>query len=176
MASFYAAPSYQSGGSFPIYRGTRRHRGGKFFSSVRNFIAPIGRQAFSGIKRGFKHLAQNSVVRNIASEAAKRGTEMLANVAVDALQGRNVGEAFKERSREAALKAIVGESAEDQFPVKPVRAKPSLTSASNTSIRGPSAIKQRKRLAPLSSYSERPLAKRRRKILSRAALNRKDLF
>jgi hypothetical protein len=112
-------------------------------------LAPIGRQALQGMKS----IANNKTVRHLAKEAAKRGTEVLAGVAVDALQGRNVGEALTERSREMALRALTGEGN------KPVKKRKQF---------------KQSRKRPKKNHSQPPPNKRRR--LSRAALNRKSLF
>jgi flavin-dependent dehydrogenase len=112
-------------------------------------LAPIGRQALQGMKS----IASNKTVRHLAKEAAKRGTEVLAGVAVDALQGRNVGEALKERSREMALRAITGEG--------------------NKQVKKRKKQFKQSRKRPTKSHSQPPNKRRR---LSRAALNRKSLF
>ena len=105
-------------------------------------------------KRGFKALAKKKTVRRVAGEVARRGTEVLANVAMDALQGQNIGESLKSRSRGAAIQALVG----DEPP--PPRAR--------------KALKQRKRYATSSIVA--PKRKRRRRTHSRAAFNREELF
>lgn len=153
LGGFYSAPSYMTGGL--IYSGSRRRlRGGGFLGSMRSVLAPVGRQALQGLKS----LARNQTVRNFAKEAAKRGTEVLAGVAVDALQGRNVGESLKQRSREMALQTLTGEN-------KPPKRK--------KMIKTKKQFKQsRKRKNPKSQ--PQPPQKRRR--LSRAANNRKSLF
>ena len=102
---FYSTPSNQVGG-LRVYGGYRRQRGAGVFGSMRSFMAPIGRQAL----RGVKAIAKNKTVRNIAKKAAQKSAEVLTGVAVDALQGRDIGESFKERSRTATLEALTGQS------------------------------------------------------------------
>ena len=57
-----------SGGSFTIYSGARRQQGGAFLGSLRRFMAPIGRTAWSGMKS----LARNKTVRSVAKKRLKR--------------------------------------------------------------------------------------------------------
>lgn len=116
-SDFYAGPSYNSSPRYPIYTGGRRAIGGGILGSFRQFMAPVGRAAVSGIK----NIARNENVRNVAKtvlkEAAKRGTEILTNVAVDALQGKNVDEAFREHGKAAALNMLtsLGDSSDDEI-------------------------------------------------------------
>ena len=158
MASnFYAAPSYMTGG-YAVYGGYRRQRGAGILGSFRNFMAPIGRQALQGIKS----IARNKTVRDIAKQAAAKGAEVLTGVAVDALQGRNIGESFRERGREAALRTLTGQSGPTPGQKKRKKSK---------------KLKQKKRMLPAKSLLQGPPAKKRRhNKLSRAALNRKKLF
>ena len=152
---FYSAPSNMAGG-YIVYKGSRRQRGAGIFGSFRKFLVPAGRQALSGIKK----LASNKTVQNIAKKAAETGAEVLTNVAVDALQGRNIGESFKERGQQAAMNALAGKSA----PVARQRMK--------------KKFKQKRKRLPASKQlagQGGPPTKKRRTI-SRAALNRKQLF
>ena len=147
------------GSSFGVYSGARRQRGGGFFGSMRRFMVPIGRTALSGIKR----IAANKTVQKIAKKAAEKGAEVLTTAAVDALQGRNFGEALKNRSREVALTTLTGQAATPR-PSQRRRLKQS-----------------RKRALPMSDkYSSiatpPPPPKRRRKKSTRASIHRKELF
>lgn len=147
--SFYSAPSAMSGG-FTVYGGYRRQRGGGIFGSFRKMMAPVGKQAWSAMKK----VASNKTVQSIARKAAEKGAEVVAGVAVDALQGRNIGESIKERARDAALQSL---------GVPPSNAVPQ------------KRFKQKKRLAPAKNIFEPP-AKKQRRTISQAALNRKNLF
>jgi hypothetical protein len=124
------------------------------FGSFRKMMAPIGRQALTGLKS----LARNKTVQRIAKQAAEKSAEVLAGVAVDAIQGRNAGESFKERAQNAALEALGVTHSENQVPRK----------------RRVRKLKQRKRTARKAIVE--PPAKKRRQAYSRAALNRKHLF
>ena len=155
--AFYTAPSYMAGG-YTVYGGYRRQRGAGMFGSFRKMMAPIGRQAF----RGLKTIAKNKTVRQIAKQAAQKSAEVLSGVAVDALQGRNVGDSFKERARNAALESL-GVNPPDEY-AKPAPRK-----------RAVRKLKQKKRSAPVKTIVQPPIKKRRR-TQSRAALNRKNLF
>ncbi len=161
-SNFYSAPSYMTGG-FTIYGGYRRQRGAGIFGSFRKIMAPIGRQAISGLKK----VAQNKTVQDIAKKAAAKGAEVLTGVAVDALQGRNIGESFKERGRDVALRTLTG-----QAPA-PTSVAPSRKRKRSKSVR--KKLKQRKRLPPARELLKPP-AKRRRHSVSRAKANRKNLF
>ena len=168
--NFYSVPTNQLGG-YIVYGGYRRQRGAGAFGSFRKFMAPIGRQALQGMKS----LARNKTVRNIAKQAATKGAEILTTAAVDALQGRNLGEALRERGREVALRTITGEPV-----VAPPTAPRKRKHASRSTSRKRKAatinnFKQTKRLASAHVLQKAPVAKKRRKG-SRAELRRKELF
>ena len=161
-----------SGGSFTIYSGARRHRGGSFLGSLSRFVAPLGRQAFSGIKQ----LAQNKTVRNIAKQAIARGAEAAANVTADALQGRNVANAIKQHSREAANSVLDDAMASPPRKLKQKKAKAvKVVSYSIPNKKTRSAANKTRGRKRKQSSSQPPPSKRRRK-LSRAAQQRKELF
>ena len=109
-AEFYARPSYMNGGAFTIYSGSRRQKGGGILGSIRNALMPAGRTAMKALKS----LARNKTVRGLAKQAVKRGTQVLTNVAVDALQGQDIGQSFKRHGKEAALQAIVGDDEDEE--------------------------------------------------------------
>lgn len=161
-----------SGGSFTIYSGARRHRGGSFLGSLSRFVAPIGRQAFSGIKR----LAQNKTVRNIAKQAIARGAEAAANVTADALHGRNVADAVQQRSKEAAITLMDDTMQSPPRKLKQKKAKAVKVVSYSTPHKQtrPAAHTARGRKRKQSS-SQPPPSKRRRK-LSRTVRQRKELF
>ena len=136
--NFYSAPSSMSGG-YIVYGGYRRQRGAGFRASFRNFMAPIKTQAASFAKqagkqavRGIKALARNETVRNIAKTAATKGAEVLTGVAVDALHGRDAGESFRERSRQAALDVLTGKEEPTQTNRRTQKRK--LTRTPSTSV------------------------------------------
>ena len=162
--NFYSQPSYMNGGSYTIYSGSRRQqRGGGLLGSFKNLIAPIGRRAMATMKKvvlptvisGVKRVAQNKTVQNVAKAAAKRGTEALGNVVLDALKGENVKTAIKERAKEATLGLLADES------------KPPKKAATKN-------LRQNKRQPP-PQVNKTIRAKKYRR-LSRARLNRKNLF
>ena len=172
-SNFYSSPSNMAGG-YVVYSGYRRQRGAGVFGSIRRYMAPIGKQAWSGLKtagthaaRGVKRLAKTKLVQDIAKKAAETGAEVLSGVAVDALQGRNVGESIKSRGRDVLLNKLTGGPAPP--PPPPQAAK---------SRKWKKKLKQKKRSAASSTnfLQQAPPAKKRRRVLSRAALNRKQLF
>ena len=156
-SNFYSAPSNQIGG-YIVYGGYRRQRGAGAFGSFRKFLAPVASQAFQGVKSFVKSKQARNLGRNIVS----KGVSTLGSVAADALQGRNVGEAIKERSKEAALQALTGNN----------------TSSSSGKKRKRKNLKQKKRSHSSQAASHQaPPAKKRRKASSRAAQKRrKELF
>ena len=173
--NFYTAPSNMTGGMI-VYGGYRRQRGAGAFGSFRKYMAPIGRQALQGLKS----IAKNKTVRSIAKTAAQKGAEVLTGVAVDALQGRDVGEAFKERAREVALRSLTGEPTDVVPVINKRKRRRRLQQTSNQikrkQVKQVKNLKQRKRRPSAKIVLRGPPSKRRRRALSRAALNRRDLF
>lgn len=163
-------------GGLIVYGGYRRQRGAGILGSLRKYMAPMGRTALKGLRA----VAKNKTVQSIAKKAAEKGAEVLTNVAVDALQGRNINEAFKERSREAALQTLTGAPAATSAPVANTsrKRKRARRSKSRKARKQARQFKQRKRLPSSQSIGvAAPAAKKRKRAaLSRATLNRKDLF
>ena len=157
-SNFYSAPSNQIGG-YIVYGGYRRQRGAGAFGSFRKFLAPVASQAFQGVKSFVK----SKQARNLGKKIVSKGASTLGSVAADALQGRNVGEAIKERSKEAALQALTGNNT---------------SSSSSGKKRKRKNLKQKKRSHSSQAASHQaPPAKKRRKASSRAAQKRrKELF
>ena len=145
-SNFYSVPSNQAGG-YIVYGGYRRQRGAGAFGSFRKFLAPAASQAFQTVK----NFAKSRQGQNLGKKIISKGVSTLGTVAADALQGRNVGEAIKERSKEAALQTLIGGE-------KPKRKRKNL--------------KQKKRSPP----SQAPPAKKRRKASSRAEKRHRELF
>ena len=189
---FYSNPTYLSGGAFTIYSGSRRQRGGSVLGSIRKFVVPAGHTLMRGIKsagqtavrgiksagqyavKGAKAAAKNETVREVAKKALEHGVTIGTNVAVDALQGRKVGEAIKERAREEALQALTGRQPVTASVVTPSNAR--LVSHPRPKKRKRSRTQKLKQSTPVTVEKKtRPPAKRRR-TLSRARLNRKQLF
>lgn len=130
------------------------------------------RTASRAAVKGVKTASRNELLRSAAQKALEQGVMIGTNVAVDALQGRNVGESIKQRSAERALNVLTG--ADDE---PPPRGNP------------PSVLRGRKRLRSYNlkqtpsngatyTTSDVPAAKRRRRIraYSRARRNRLQLF
>ena len=156
--AFYSAPSYMSGG-YIVYGERRRQRGAGIMGSFRKYMAPIGRQAFKGIKQ----VARSKTMRRIGKAAAAKGAEVLTGVAVDALTGQNVGESFKNRTRDVALRTLTGE--EQQQRRQPQGRK-----------RHIQKLKQTPNTSNLITSTARAPPWKKRRIISRAALNRNSLF
>ena len=173
--NFYMSPSHMTGG-YTVYGGYRRQRGGKLFGSFRKIMAPIGKQLARGAKqvaRGVKHIAKNKTVQKLAKKAAEKGAEVAAGVAIDALHGRDLGQSIKERSREAALEVLTPSERSAPRRVTNRKLKQSSRKPSASIITRAPARKR-----STSTKLQGPKSKRRRyrRRLSRAALNRKDLF
>ena len=131
--NFYSAPSAMVGG-YIVYGGYRRQRGAGFnFGSIRNQLASAGRFAgnqlasagkFAGrhALQGIKSVARNKVAQNIAKNVAKtaavKGAEVLTGVAVDALQGRDAGESFREHSKQVAIDTLTGKTNLNEESIK----------------------------------------------------------
>lgn len=159
-STFYAAPTYMSGGAFTIYSGARRQKGGGFLGSLRKVISPVGRNMVKGLKT----IARNKTVRDIAKVAARKGAEVLTNVAVDALQGQHIGQSLGRRTKQAALETLTGNASNEPAPKR--RKVTVKSSYINTSQK----LKQKKRIGRKKQLT------RGKKRLSRAELNRKQLF
>ena len=203
MAAFYANPSYMTGGNYIVYSGARRQRGGAFFSSFKSAMAPVGRGVLSGAKVAGRHMltgakyagkniisgvrkaAKNETVRQIAKQAVEKGSEIAASAAVDALQGRNLGQALRERSREVALKTLTGQNSyNNTTPPRATRKRKRVKLKQNGNV----ATKRRRTDPPPASIKKVVVVKKKRlKRLkgrkhhkkghfSRAALNRNNLF
>ena len=77
-ANFYSSPSYV-GGSFPVFSGSRRQRGGSIFGALKNFFMPI--------LTGFG--------KKLAKRGAKEAFGLAKDVARDALSNKNVSHTIK---------------------------------------------------------------------------------
>ena len=198
MAAFYANPSYMTGGNYIVYSGARRQRGGAFLSSFKSAIAPLGRGLLSGAKvagrhmlsgakyagknviSGIKKAAKNKTVRQIAKQAVQKGSEIAASAAVDALQGRNLNEALRERSREVALKTLTGQ--DSNMPLRRKRKRVKLKQKGSMAKRRrvnppPASIKKvvkNKQVKRIKRLKRRKYYKKGR--ISRASSNRNNLF
>lgn len=164
-ANFYTAPSVMTGG-YTVYGGYRRQRGGGMFGSFRKMMAPVAKQTMKGIKS----IAKNKTVQKIAKKAAQKSAEVLTGVAIDALSGRDIDTSFRERARDAALQSLgATPTVESTSPKRAVRKLKQKKRSHSTMKRSP----------PTKIVGQPPAKKRRRqksKTLSRAALNRKNLF
>ena len=188
--NFYSAPSHMSGG-YVVYGGYRRQRGAGMFGSFRKMMAPVGRGlkatgrvALRGLRttgrhalKGLKSVSKNAVVRDIAKQAAQKaaeaGAQVLSNVAVDALSGRNIGESIKEHGRQTLLNQLTDNTSPTQAP----RKKSKRSKRLQRKVLRKKKLKQKKRVATsLKSIKHSVPARKRRRTLSLARLNREELF
>lgn len=200
MKRHLARYSTQKGGNYVVYSGARRQRGGSLFSSFKSTMAPIGRGLSSGAKmagqqlmkgakvagrqmwKGAKYAAKNKAVREIGKHAMQKGAEIAASAAVDAIQGRNLGTALKERSREVALNTLTGSSNNTDRPRKRIKLKQKGNAPKKRRINPPasySPASSNKKVVVVRRYKKRPKRlnnKNRKGRFSRAVLNRNNLF
>ncbi len=94
VSTFYAQPSHSALGGFPVFAGSRRQVGGNIFGSIARFTLPLLKNF--GRKVGLPLL----------KTVGRKALGVAANVAADALQGRNAKEALKSHAREAALDTL----------------------------------------------------------------------
>ena len=84
MSTYYNRPSY------PVFVGGRRQVGGGVFGSLARSFLPFIKRAATPILK----------------EVGKGALELGANVASDALRGENIGQSFKDRAKESAIKFL----------------------------------------------------------------------
>ena len=169
--NFYSAPSHMAGG-YIVYGGYRRQRGAGVFGSFRKFMAPIGRQALSGIKA----IARNKAVQDIAKKAAEKGAEVITGVAFDALQGQDIGQSFKERTREVALRSLPGQPASTAANGASSGTRKRKARSKSVQKRAPKKLKQNKKRMPAAKNLSNQPSRKKQRVASRATLNRKRLF
>ena len=93
---FYARPSYV-GGSFPVYSGSRRHRGGSIFGATKPFFIPDA----GTIKKVAEFLP------NAIKKAADRQTnEYVSGVTQDVMNGESIADSLKERAGKLLTKGV----------------------------------------------------------------------
>ena len=85
-ANFYSRPSY-SGGSFPVFSGSRRQRGGSIFGALKRIALPM-------VKR-----IGSSLLNTVKTEGVKLGKDVLSDIA----EGRNIKETLVNRGKAAAI-------------------------------------------------------------------------
>ena len=74
--AFYAKPSY-AGAGFPVFSGSRRHRGGGILGSLKSMVAPV--------------------MKTIGKKALSEGMGLVGDIIGDISQGRNLGASLKSR-------------------------------------------------------------------------------
>ena len=117
VSSFYAQPSHSSLGGYPIFAGSRRQVGGNIFGSIARFTLPLLKNF--GRKVGLPLL----------KTVGRKALGVAANVAADALQGKNAKEALKSHAREAALDTL------HSLPMTSLAASASSTSRRSRGVR-----------------------------------------
>ena len=101
-SEFYAQPTFASGGIYRVYNSSRPQNGSGIFSSIASFLTPIGKRLISQIGR----------------RAVTKVPQVLSGVVLDALRGKRIGEAMKNRSRDTVLEAL---SLKNSAPVKKLK-------------------------------------------------------
>ena len=84
-ANFYSRPSYH-GGSFPVYSGSRRQRGGGILGALARIALPMAKRFGTAALR----------------TAKREGLKLGANVVSDLAQGRNIKDSLLEHGKAAA--------------------------------------------------------------------------
>ena len=86
-----------------IHTGLRFQRGrgfGSMFSGLLRGLKPLAQMGLSAGKRFFS----SDLAKNIGSTALQMGTDALTNLAVDALEGKNIKESAQEQLDKAKSK------------------------------------------------------------------------
>ena len=87
-AAFYSHPSYQhGGGTFAVFSGSRRQRGGGVLGSIAQAVVP----------------SLKSVGKAVGRSALKQAVGLASDVAGDVLAGRNIGASLKTRGKARLL-------------------------------------------------------------------------
>ena len=94
VSHFYSQPSHLSLGGYPVFAGSRRQVGGNIFGSIARFTLPL--------LKNFGRKVGLPLLKTVGRQALG----VAANVAADALQGKNAKEALKSHAREAALDTL----------------------------------------------------------------------
>ena len=87
-AAYYSKPSYQlGGGSFAVFSGSRRQRGGNILGALAKAVVPT----------------LKSVGKAVGRSALKQAVGFASDVAGDVLAGQNIGRSLKRRGKARAL-------------------------------------------------------------------------
>ena len=83
-ADFYSRPTYvaRGGASIPVYSGSRRQRGGSILGALKNFFLPLG--------------------KTLLKKGARQAIGLAADVAGDAIRGRNVKNSLIQHGKQRA--------------------------------------------------------------------------
>ena len=101
-SEFYAQSTSASGGICGVYNSSRPQNGSGILSSIASFLTPIGKR----------------LIGQIGRRAVSKVPQLLSGVALDALRGKRIGGAMKNRSRDAVLEAL---SVKQSAPVKKLK-------------------------------------------------------
>lgn len=81
---FYSRPSYEyRGGSFPVFVGSRRQKGGSIFGSLKRLFMPVAKK--------------------VGKSLLSQGVGLAQDVMKDANSGTSLKESFKRRGRSRAI-------------------------------------------------------------------------
>lgn len=87
-AAFYSGPSYRyGGGAMPVFSGSRRHRGGSIFGSLKSFFMPI----------------LSSLGKRVAKQGAREAVGLAGDVVKDAFMFKNVNDSLARNAKKRAL-------------------------------------------------------------------------
>lgn len=81
---FYSRPSHSyRGGSFPVFTGSRRQRGGSVFGALKKFFMPV--------------------TKMIGPALLSHGASLARDIAQDVMSGKNIKSALMNRGKAAAI-------------------------------------------------------------------------
>lgn len=138
IESLYSQPIY-SGGGIPFFAGSRRQFGGGIFGSIARLVMPA--------VKNFILPTASSALKSIGKSALNIGK----NVAMDALQGRNIKDALIDHTKQEAVTQL-----ENHFTPAPAPA-PNTRKRKSTG-----GVKQKRVARSVSSAPPPPRKKKKR--------------
>lgn len=146
-ANFYSRPSHDfHGGSFHVFSGSRRQRGGSIFGSLKKFFSPIA--------------------KSLGSAALASGIGLVKDVAQDGMLGKNLKDSLikhgKARGRNFANTAL-----------QTVTKQGLLNNLASMIGKGARTQRRRRKVKRVHRTKRRPSRRRRRPVSRKAGASRK---
>ena len=140
IESLYSQPIYSGGGGgIPFFAGSRRQFGGGIFGSITRLLMPA--------VKNFILPTASSALKSIGKSALNIGK----NVAMDALQGRNIKDALIDHTKQEAVTQLENHFTDSPAPPAPrkrksgVKQKRVARSVSSATSAAPPPRKKKKR-------------------------------